>query len=235
MSDRRVIRTIIVDDDPQVAEIQRRFLEKIDGIDLVGIAHSIAEADDLVDIFKPDLALLDVHFPEGNGLDLLRQWRADHRNVDVILITAANEVETLRSALHAGVFEFILKPLVLQRLVDAIERFRTHLGQLEQLDTLDQNRLDTLIIPPGEAAIGKPRKSATRLPKGIDALTLEKIEQQIQKGEALTAEEVGLAIGSSRTTARRYLEYLIGQERLRAEVNYGTVGRPERRYVKLGD
>ncbi|EAR08296.1 response regulator [Reinekea blandensis] len=226
----RTIRTIIVEDDPQVAEIQRRFLEKIDGIELVGIAHSMAEADDLVDIFKPDLALLDVHFPEGNGLDLLRQWRADHRDVDVILITAANEVDTLRSALHAGVFEFILKPLVLQRLVDAIERFRSHLTTLEQLDTLDQSGLDTLIIPPGDSQTGKASKSPTRLPKGIDALTLETIEQQMQSGEALTAEEVGQAIGSSRTTARRYLEYLVGQERLRAEVNYGTVGRPERRY-----
>lgn len=231
MSEQRIIRTIIVEDDPQVAEIQRRFLEKIDGIDLVGIAHSMSEADDLVDIFKPDLALLDVHFPEGNGLDLLRQWRADHRSVDVILITAANEVETLRSALHAGVFEFILKPLVMQRLVDAIERFRTHLTQLEQLDTLDQSRLDHLIKAPGESESAVSAKPAGRLPKGIDALTLEKIEEQMRNGEAMTAEEVGQAIGSSRTTARRYLEYLVGLERLKAEVSYGTVGRPERRYV----
>lgn len=230
MSELRVIRTVIIEDDPQVAEIQRRYLEKISGIELVGIAHSMADADDLVEIFKPDLALLDVHFPEGSGLDLLYRWRAEHRQVDVILITAANEVETLRSALHAGVFEFILKPLVMQRLTTAIERFRAHLIRLDQIDTLDQNGLDHLIIAPGDNDTANNTKPQSRLPKGIDALTLNNIQQQLQSGKALTAEEVGQAIGSSRTTARRYLEYLVGQERCRAEVTYGSVGRPERRY-----
>ena len=47
---------------------------------------------------------------------------------------------------------------------------------------------------------------------------------------ALSAEQVGEAIGSSRTTARRYLEYLVGTQELVADVHYGSVGRPERQY-----
>jgi len=69
-----------------------------------------------------------------------------------------------------------------------------------------------------------------RLPKGIDALTLDKIRAVMAKGSHLSAEDVGGAIGASRTTARRYLEYLVGTEELSAEVTYGSVGRPERRY-----
>ncbi|MGB2130978.1 MAG: two-component system response regulator, partial [Marinobacterium sp.] len=50
--------------------------------------------------------------------------------------------------------------------------------------------------------------------------------------EPQSAEEVGTAIGASRTTARRYLEYLVSTRELEAGVNYGSVGRPERRYKR---
>jgi len=70
-----------------------------------------------------------------------------------------------------------------------------------------------------------------RLPKGIDALTLEKVLDVFdEKEKPLSAEEVGGIMGASRTTARRYLEYLVVTEKLKAEVSYGSVGRPERKY-----
>ena len=69
-----------------------------------------------------------------------------------------------------------------------------------------------------------------RLPKGIDGLTLNKIREVVAVGGPWSAEEVGQAMGASRTTARRYLEYLVGTGELKAEVTYGSVGRPERRY-----
>jgi len=68
------------------------------------------------------------------------------------------------------------------------------------------------------------------LPKGIDGLTLDKIRDVIAHGRQWSAEEMGTEIGASRTTARRYLEHLVGTGELSAEVSYGSVGRPERRY-----
>lgn len=116
------IRLLIVEDDPKIAEIQRRFVERVEQVELCGIAHTLADARDLIDVLEPELILLDVYFPDGNGLDLLRELRARDRRSDVILITAAKEVETLRSALRGGgVFDYILKPpLVFERLQEAI-------------------------------------------------------------------------------------------------------------------
>ena len=220
------LRIAIVEDDPQNAEIQRRFVQRIANTELCGIAHSVQEAQDLIDVFQPQLVLLDVHLPDGNGLELLRQWRMANQQVDIILITAAKDVETLRMALHAGVFEYILKPLAFDRLEDAVQRYNKHLTQLNQLQQVQQDQVDAL-MPIND--VSSPSK-ATRPPKGIDALTLDKVRDTMQHTQHLNAEELGLEIGASRTTARRYLEYLVSTQEVVAEVSYGQVGRPERRY-----
>jgi two-component system CitB family response regulator len=221
------IQLLIVEDDRKIAEIQRRFVERLEHIELCGIAHTLADARDLVEVMAPDLILLDVHFPDGDGLDLLRELRARDSGSDVILITAAKEVDTLRSALRGGVFDYILKPLVFERLQEAVSRYREHLAHLSGLNQLAQKEVDAL-LPRGSAEESATRDQ--RLPKGIDALTLDKIRDVVTAGGQWSAEEVGAAMGASRTTARRYLEYLVGTGELSAEVTYGSVGRPERRY-----
>lgn len=223
----RTIRLLIVEDDQKIAEIQRRFVERLEAVELCGIAHSLADASDLVEVLQPDLVLLDVYFPDGNGLDLLRQLRAENSATDIILITAAREVETVRSALRGGVFDYILKPLVFERLEEAIGNYRQHLDTLDGLQRVAQKEVDAL-LPRGHS--DAPFETTNRLPKGIDALTLDKIRAVVREGGDWSAEGVGQRMGASRTTARRYLEYLVSTEELTAEVNYGTVGRPERRY-----
>jgi two-component system CitB family response regulator len=124
---------MIVEDDPRIAEIQRRFVERLDQVELCGIAHTLADAREQIEVLAPDLILLDVYFPDGNGLDLLRELRAADSGSDVILITAAKEVETLRSALRGGVFDYILKPLVFERLQEAAHgELPKHGGTLTQ-------------------------------------------------------------------------------------------------------
>ena len=225
------IRLLIVEDDRQIAEIQRRFVERLEDVELCGIAHTLADARDLVEILAPDLILLDVFFPDGSGLDLLRELRARDSSSDVILITAAKEVDTLRSALRSGVFDYILKPLVFERLEEAINRYREHLRHLSGLDQVAQSEVDAL-LPRVSGDDTQQGARDDRLPKGIDSLTLNRIRDVLADGAALSAEEVGLAMGASRTTARRYLEYLVGTGELSAEVTYGSVGRPERKYCR---
>ncbi|ROU00467.1 response regulator [Marinobacter sp. R17] len=223
----RTIRLMIVEDDRQIAEIQRRFIERIDFVELTGIAHTLADARDQIDVLQPDLVLLDVYFPDGTGLELLRELRAGDSPSDVILITAAREVDTLRSALRGGVFDYILKPLVFERLQAALQRYQQHLSTLDSLGDVAQKEVDALL--PRHPAEPEPA-NPSRLPKGIDPLTLDKIRDVVRAPGDWSAEAVGQEIGASRTTARRYLEYLVSADELTAEVNYGTVGRPERRY-----
>ena len=224
-----MIRIVIAEDDQHIAEIQKRFLERINGFDLVGIAHSLEDAEDLVDVLQPDLLLLDIHFPTGTGLDLLRTLRARSSSVDVILVTAAKEVDSLREALHGGVFDYILKPLVFERLQETLERYHQHLQKLRTMQTVVQSDVDTILPHSGGTASNESVE--LRLPKGVDALTLEKVRDALRvHSYALNAEEVGAYIGASRTTARRYLEFLVSKNELSAEVSYGSVGRPERKY-----
>lgn len=225
------LRLMIVEDDRQIAEIQRRFVERLDAVELVGLAHTLADAREQMEVLQPELILLDVYFPDGSGLDLLRELRARNSATDVILITAAKEVETLRSALRGGVFDYILKPLVFERLAEAIEHYRQHQNALAGLERVAQSEVDALL----PRAQSEPSTEASpRLPKGIDALTLDKIRAVVQGVDECSAEAVGARIGASRTTARRYLEYLVSTGELAAEVSYGNVGRPERRYHKPG-
>lgn len=229
------IRVVVAEDDPQIAEIQQRFLERIDGFELVGLAHSLDAARDLVDVMQPELLLLDIQFPNGTGLDLLREMRTQNNATDVILITAAREVDTLREALRGGVFDYILKPLVFERLRDALQEYARHLERLRSMESLAQSDVDSLLprskVPQTDTAA--PETTEQRLPKGVDALTLEKVRAVFAATDASqNAEEVGATIGASRTTARRYLEYLVSTRELEASVNYGSVGRPERRYQR---
>jgi two-component system CitB family response regulator len=89
---------------------------------------------------------------------------------------------------------------------------------------ISQEEIDQLIK-------GEEKRDGLYLPTGIDKLTLEKICSVItEERDGLTAEQVSKAIGASRSTARRYLEYLVSEGRLKADLSYGTVGRPERVY-----
>lgn len=73
--------------------------------------------------------------------------------------------------------------------------------------------------------------TAEDLPTGINPITLKKIKEALRTADGgMTAEELGEAMGASRTTARRYAEYLVSKEEARAELEYGIIGRPERKY-----
>lgn len=227
-------RILIAEDDPQIAEIQRRFVERIDGFEIVGISHTTRDATEMLEVLQPDLILLDIQFPDGSGLGLLRQLRQGDSPCDVIMVTAAKETESLSEALRLGVFDYVLKPLVFDRLEQSLRQYIEHRSTIQASGPeLSQDMVDQL-LPRNR----QPRSSASSalnkaLPKGIDPLTLEKVGSVfLDQGLSLSAEQVGEQIGSSRTTARRYLEYLVGEQLLSADINYGNVGRPERFYRK---
>lgn len=226
------IRTIIAEDDPRIAEIQHRFLQKLDDFEAIGLAHNLEDCREMIDILEPDLILLDIHFPDGNGLEFLKSLRDENRNIDVILVTAARDVESLKSAMHGGVFDYIVKPLEFSRMRDSLSRYRDHFERLKTLDTVEQSDIDSLLPRANTDTLAT--RPVNLLPKGIDALTLNKVRDLFQSApESQGAELVGKNIGVSRTTARRYLEYLVSTNELVVDVTYGGVGRPERHYCRL--
>lgn len=225
----KTIKVLIVEDDEKIAEIHRRFTEKAEGFEVVGIATSIDDARELLEVLQPDLVLLDVYFPQESGIDLLWEIRARHRTTDLILITAAKEIGPLQEAIRGGAFDYIIKPAVLSRFQDTLQRYRQACQRISKTATIDQQDADQLLNPRHEAQNKRPV-----LPKGIDAITLEKVRSTFaQQGpERLSAEEVAHRVGMSRSSARRYLEYLVEIDWLDADLIYGTVGRPERKYFR---
>lgn len=230
MSENKV-RVLVVDDDMRISELHQRFVEKLPQFEVVGVANSIADAEEMVDILQPDLVLLDLFFPEGNGMELLKWIRNREHPCDVILITAAREMASLQEALRGGVFDYIIKPVFFPRFQEALQKFHEYFCQLQDGGALEQKDVDRLLH-----AHRQPEADSGAIPKGIDSLTLGKVRKVFDDSGItdLNAEEVGKAVGISRSTARRYLEFLTTEGFLKADLIYGVVGRPERRYIRNG-
>jgi response regulator of citrate/malate metabolism len=229
------IEVLIVEDDVKIAEINRRFIEKVDGFHVIGIATDEIQAKEQLEILSPNLVLLDVYFPNANGLEMLSFIRQHYRDTDVIMITASKEVDAIREAVRSGAFDYIMKPLIFNRLQETLLRyldFNHELNRLNESSTIDQSDVDRLLS-------GHSKKEASAgtsfLPKGIDKLTLVKIVQAISNApDGLTADQIAKLIGVSRSTGRRYLEHLVSSGDVYADLSYGVVGRPERVYRKKG-
>jgi two-component system CitB family response regulator len=224
------ISVVIAEDDQKISEIQSRFIEKIDGFEVVGIGNTISESEDIIDVFKPDLVLLDVYFPDGDGIDLLWKIRRHYKSTDVIFITAAKEVEILQDAIRGGAFDYILKPMTFSRFQSTLGKFLDHRNKLNDMTRFDQSRVDQIIHPARD-----PAQVDVVIPKSIDPLTLEKVEDEVRKltSDGVNAEGMGKQVGISRTTARRYLEFLVSKGTVKPSLVYGSVGRPERLYFQV--
>jgi two-component system, CitB family, response regulator len=221
------IEILIIEDDKRIADIHRRFIEKIDGFTVVGSAHTGEEAKDWVLALLPDLVLLDVYLPDVLGTELMTFIHENSPETDIIFITAAAEIEIVKKAFRRGVVDYILKPLTFDRFKESLISYKNKRETLVGEGVMQEDSIKLLWNQLGP---GKLNPDATP-PKGIDPITKEKVVSHLKNIEGgITAETLGLEIGVSRSTARRYLEYLVSEKRAYTELLYGSVGRPERRY-----
>lgn len=225
------IKAVIAEDDFRVAAIHEKFLESFKEIEVVGKALNGKETIKLLKKQKPDLLLLDVYMPDQLGTELFPIVRQQFPNVDIIMITAATDKEIFVQALHYGVEYFLVKPVKIEHFNQTIEKYLHKFQLIKSQQEVNQDFIDQIL---NNSHSSGDVNVLVSLPKGIDELTLIKVRNVLKESEtSLSAEQVGEQIGASRTTARRYLEYLITTQECQAEVIYGVVGRPERRYVKI--
>ncbi|WP_260285589.1 response regulator [Peribacillus aracenensis] len=225
------IRAVIAEDDFRVADIHEKFLKNFDEIEVVGKAVNAKKTLRILEQKSPDLLLLDVYMPDQLGTDLLPDIRKKFPNVDIIMITAATDKDQLEKALHYGVENYLIKPVEMKRFNQVIEEYLKKVHLMKSKQEIDQDFVD-LILNKGSAV--SETSDGPVLPKGVDEITLAKVIEVLKASDiGLSAEQVSGQIGASRTTARRYLEYLISVKKCKAEVVYGVVGRPERRYYKI--
>lgn len=216
-------RVLLVEDDAWVAQVNREMVEELPEFVVVGVAEGVAEARRLVAEVPADLAIVDVYLPDGSGVEFVREVRSSGAALDVIMVTAARDATNVRLALTGGVIDYLIKPIDKARLHDALVRSRRRHALLSGAAPLSQAGLDRLLR----------HDPVTRLPKGIDASTLDAVRDVLRAGDApLGAEEVGKRLGLNRVTAWRYLEYLAERGEVAVSSQYRATGRPQKMYAK---
>ena len=215
-------RVLMIEDDLRVGRVNRALVESIPGFVVIAQAETIKKGRELVRALEPDLLLVDVYLPDGSGLDLVKELREEGRRFEAILITAASDLDSVHRALSDGALDYLIKPFRQPRLREALGRFLR--DDAAPKPSVTQTCIDNLLGHHGVES----------LPKGLDPQTLERVREALGTGEApLSAEEIGNRVGLSRVSAWRYLEYLDECGSVEAEVIYGSVGRPTKRYRRV--
>ena len=233
------LRVLVVDDDFMVARVHHAYVERVSGFEVVGEARTGAEALDAVREHQPDLVLLDIYLPDMSGLEVLRALRAADDPVDVLVISAARDLETVESAYRGGVVQYLIKPFTAAeleaRLTEYQRRRRSMHHAASQRDgAVAQREVDALFGKGGTVV------SDADLPKGLTLATLRLVASALREHTAGAEETMGAAdcaeaAGLARVSARRYLEHLVQIGRAEVSLRYGQTGRPQRRYRWTGE
>ncbi|MDY7106381.1 MAG: response regulator transcription factor [Actinomycetota bacterium] len=117
-----MIKVFLVDDHEVVRTGVKDLLESTGEFEVVGEAGSVAEALRRVPLTKPDVAVLDVRLPDGNGVELCRDLRSDDPSLGCLMLTSFSDDEALFDAIVAGAAGFVLKQIRGTDLVDAVRR-----------------------------------------------------------------------------------------------------------------
>ncbi|MDY0945376.1 response regulator [Frigoribacterium sp. CFBP9039] len=248
------LTVLVVDDDFYVAELHRRQVDEVPGFRALAPVGTVAEMRRVLAETPVDLLLLDVHLPDGSGLDLLREV-----DVDAFVLSAASDGETVRRALRRGVVGYLIKPFGSGVLADRLRAYQRYRNVLDDRGSVDQEALERAlrILHSGDAAkAASPSRSATEqsvleqfaVPgagagggaagAGVGAGAGAGSGAGAGAGAGggsdgeLSAADVAARVGVSRATAQRYLAALAADGLVTMRLSYGATGRPEHRYSR---
>lgn len=219
-----MIRAVIAENDPMVSDINRRYLEKDGRFDSIEIFKNGLSVQNYLLKNHADLILLDVYMPQIGGFDLLQTIRERQIDCDAILITAANDPESLDKALKLGALDYILKPFEYNRFGQALNKFFMKRDIKARSDScISQKDADRLF----SLSSGEEKRE-----KGIQPQTLGLVKSFLEENrdKKYSGGEIAGYIGLSRVTVYKYLNYMENLNMLKSEIDYETEGRPCLRY-----
>lgn len=229
----KTIQVLLVEDDPMVREVNRQFIERVEGFKVIDMAsNGIKGIEKILDLM-PDLVVMDIFMPEQDGIETLRQIRQQNINVDCISVTAANDVQTIQQILHLGVFDYIMKPFTFERIEQTLIHYRQFKEKMHAAGDVTQAELDEII---GQVKVQKEGQNphstiVQELPKGFNRATMDKVLVFLKQSPGgASADDVATGIGVARVTARRYLDFMEKNHLIRVDIQYGSVGRPINQY-----
>ena len=142
-------KTIIVEDDLMVCSILEKQLGKFAQLRLEGNYRRCADALEYLRQMPDgaDLIVLDYFMPGMNGIEFLAELRKFNTDIQVIMITSADDYQVIRSAMCYGICDYILKPFNSARLEKAVARFDTVMKLVRTTHVWTQDKVDTLLCP----------------------------------------------------------------------------------------
>lgn len=217
-----MIRTLVADDQVTVARAHADLLERVEGFTCLGMVHDGRQVLERVARGDVDLLLLDLAMPELTGLEVLRALRAEAHSPDVVVISAARDLDSVRECVRAGAVHYLIKPFTFAALRQKLEHYASYRAMAGGEGTVtDQAEIDAALAALRDAG-------GSVLPKGLSRETLAAVRQVLRSvpggvGAQAVAEDAGV----SRVTARRYLEHLVELGSVERLPTYGRTGRPE--------
>lgn len=218
---------LIVEDDPMVAMINKQYVAQNSDFNVSAICRDGESAKKHIQENEVDLIILDKYMPKMDGIEVLRYIRQNEYPVSVIMVTAANDSQTIDEALRLGIVDYLVKPFTAPRFDQALQAFIARQTALSNGVELNQQNIDKLV---GAVTI----QSTNDLPKGIQEVTLIKVEDFLKVNafsREMTSDEIADGIGVSRVTIRRYMNYLLEIGKVSGRMNYETGGRPSMMYM----
>jgi len=192
------LRILLVDDHEVVRLGVRTLIERQPGMEVVGEATTVREAVSQAEQLVPDVVVLDIRLPGGDGLDACRQIKARRPETRIIILTSFPDDEVLYDAIAAGADGYVLKQIGSDDLIHALER----VGQGESL-------LDPSLTARVFAKVREARHHERA--HAFADLTEQEMQILAHVVEGETNREIGAALQLSEKTVRNYISIILGK------------------------
>ena len=219
------MKILIIEDDPMVAMIHKEYFKRKEISNDLNHVSTLEEAKEFLANSDTDLIILDNYLADGQGIEFLPELKG----YPIIMITAANDVQTVEAALTNGVVDYLVKPFTYERFSQAIDKVQDYMKLLSK-EKINQDLIDDYLNS------GRVEEEEDSLPKGLSRITLKKVLENIKEQETgFTTQQVADALDISRITIRKYLNHLVNINVLSEDAEYYTSGRPVSVFTVVSD
>ena len=219
------MKILIIEDDQMVAMIHKEYFKRKEISNDLNHVSTLEEAKEFLANSDTDLIILDNYLADGQGIEFLPELKG----YPIIMITAANDVQTVEAALTNGVVDYLVKPFTYERFSQAIDKVQDYMKLLSK-EKINQDLIDDYLNS------GRVEEEEDSLPKGLSRITLKKVLENIKEQETgFTTQQVADALDISRITIRKYLNHLVNINVLSEDAEYYTSGRPVSVFTVVSD
>lgn len=195
------VKIMLVDDHEVVRMGIRTLLERRPGFTIVGEAGTVAEAVSVAQECEPDVIVMDIRLPDGNGVEATREIRGERPETKVIMLTSYADDEAIYGSIMAGASGYLLKQTRGQSLAEAIERVASG---------------ESLLDPAVTAQVLERMRSLAR-GEGDELAALSDQERKILShiAEGKTNKEIAEVVFLSDKTVKNYVSSILSKLNLR--------------------